>query len=241
MSERLTQHKVAGVPAISTASPEATSTPSPEATARIGASGRARPMAPTDRRNCLIRATIPLLCEYGAKVTTRRIAEAAGVAEGTIFRVFKDKDELIQACVKAVFDPLPALAELNAIDTRAPVRERLVAIIGVLQRRVQVGISLSIALRTSGGCRRSDHGQKARRSVPSLILARVAALLEPDRAAFRLPVPEVARALWLTAFAGSHPDLTGGRLMAPDQIADLLLDGLRRRDDAPRVPAQAPE
>ena len=42
----------------------------------------------------IVAATLPLLLEHGELVTTRQIAEAAGIAEGTIFRVFADKDEL---------------------------------------------------------------------------------------------------------------------------------------------------
>ena len=32
------------------------------------------------------------------------MAEAAGIAEGTLFRAFGTKDELVQACAAAVFD-----------------------------------------------------------------------------------------------------------------------------------------
>ena len=48
----------------------------------------------------IIEAMLPLLLEHGEMVTTRQIAEAAGIAEGTIFRVFADKDELIAAVVE---------------------------------------------------------------------------------------------------------------------------------------------
>ena len=55
---------------------------------------RVAPLAPDDRRAALIEATLPLLREHGTAVSTRQIADAAGVAEGTIFRVFPDKNSL---------------------------------------------------------------------------------------------------------------------------------------------------
>ncbi len=47
----------------------------------------------------LIDATLPLLAAHGEMVTTAEIAAAAGVAEGTMFRIFADKAELVAACL----------------------------------------------------------------------------------------------------------------------------------------------
>ena len=60
---------------------------------------RATPLSPDDRRRALIDATLPLLRTHGPTVSTRQIAEAAGVAEGTIFRAFPSKDDLINEAV----------------------------------------------------------------------------------------------------------------------------------------------
>nr|WP_284286883.1 helix-turn-helix domain-containing protein [Angustibacter aerolatus] len=54
---------------------------------------RATPLSPDERRRHLVDATLPLLVQHGRAVSTRQIARAAGVAEGTIFRVFDSKDE----------------------------------------------------------------------------------------------------------------------------------------------------
>ena len=41
------------------------------------------PLAPEDRRTAILAALIPLLVERGGDVTTKEIAQAAGIAEGT--------------------------------------------------------------------------------------------------------------------------------------------------------------
>ena len=79
--------------------------------------GRARPLPPEERRAVLVAATLPLVVKHGAKVTTKQIAEAAGVAEGTIFRVFPDKEALVRAAVADRRSTrLPTVAELGGID-----------------------------------------------------------------------------------------------------------------------------
>src|SRR3978361_1615913 len=88
-----------------------------------------------ERKAAIIAATLPLLRTHGGSVTTRQIAEAAGIAEGTIFRVFPDKDALIQAALETAFDPAPVEAALKAIDSQLTLEPRLVAAVEIVQRR----------------------------------------------------------------------------------------------------------
>src|SRR3954454_19055199 len=84
---------------------------------------RAAALPVDERRSMIIEATIPLLLEHGDMVTTRQIADAAGIAEGTIFRAFADKDELLAAVIEAALDPAPLERALDTIDPSLPLSE----------------------------------------------------------------------------------------------------------------------
>ena len=96
---------------------------------------RAPALPPEQRRQAIIAATLPLLLERGANISTREIADAAGIAEGTIFGVFPDKEAVVQAALRAAFDPEPTERALDAIDRSLPFEEQLEEAVDVMQRR----------------------------------------------------------------------------------------------------------
>src|SRR5579885_3895728 len=108
---------------------------------------RARPLSPDARRQALIAATLPLIRKCGTDVSTRRIAQAAGVAEGTIFRVFPDKESLVQTAIAAAFDPAPVIAALARLDRSLALEPRLIEIVKIVQAWVGTVIDLMMALR----------------------------------------------------------------------------------------------
>ena len=84
----------------------------------------------------IVEAMLPLLLEHGEMVTTRQIAEAAGIAEGTIFRVFADKDELIAAVVDAAARPDRRSSRRWPRSTPThPLEDVVTAAVRLLQRR----------------------------------------------------------------------------------------------------------
>jgi AcrR family transcriptional regulator len=196
------------------------------------AAGRAAPMPRDDRRAAIVAATLPLLRVHGHAVTTRQIAEASGIGEGTIFRVFTDKAELIDACLTAAFDQTDTAARLAAIDPGLPLESRLVEAVTVLQHRLLSVVELLLAL---GLPRPPDgHGPavdpRPGRGHDQLLVGLVG-LLEPDGALLRNSPAETARAIRLLTFAASHPRITDGSPMSPQQIVTLLLHGVLQDGD----------
>ncbi|HEX3785600.1 MAG TPA: helix-turn-helix domain-containing protein [Pseudonocardiaceae bacterium] len=104
-----------------------------------GRSGRAPAMSVEDRQAAIIAAALPLLIEHGSGVTTSQIATAAGIAEGTVFRAFRDKRELFVACLRAALRAEQQVAEINAIPADLPLAKRLIEameIVGGYQQRM---------------------------------------------------------------------------------------------------------
>jgi AcrR family transcriptional regulator len=188
---------------------------------------RAAALPPTERREVLIEATLPLLQQYGRAVTTRQIAEAAGVAEGTIFRVFTSKDELVDEAVIHAFRSGTFVETLEQVDPTLPLRERLIEITRLMQERFISSFGLIRALGMMGPPK-GKVDEARRRDWRKHVEVAITALVEPDAAALRVPPTELVRVLRLMTFAGSHTEITDGQLMTPEQIVDTVLVGLRK-------------
>lgn len=185
-------------------------------------------MAPDERRAAIVDATLPLVFEHGSRVTVRLIAEAAGVAEGTIFTVFPDKDALMRAVAQKGLDPGPALRELGAIDRELPLRERLVALVAILEVRLRRAFILVAALGGIWPQPTEGEQQSYGRRVTESFLQAITDVIAPDADALRLPPSELAHLLWLITSAAHHPLRHDGRPLLPaDQIVAVLLDGTR--------------
>ncbi|WP_437522478.1 TetR/AcrR family transcriptional regulator [Sorangium sp. So ce726] len=195
-------------------------------------SRRAPPLRPEERRASIIAATIPLLRLYGRNVTTAQIAMAAGTAEGTLFRVFPDKESLIQAAIATLFDPTPTLRELERIDLAAPLRERLIQAIEVLQRRVEgiwqlismLGMTMPPPVRPESGCAQTPRQDEQ-------VHVQLERLFEASRDELRCDPAYAARLLRLMTFAGTHPRITDGMPLTAAEVVAVLLDGIRRRSE----------
>ncbi|MET9458396.1 TetR/AcrR family transcriptional regulator [Streptomyces canus] len=184
---------------------------------------RAPAMSPEQRRSMIIQTAIPLIAEYGATVTTAKIARAAGIGEGTIFRVFADKDELLRACMAEALSPDHAIRELDAIDLSQPLPDRLAEAAEALQAHLARMGAIAGSLGHGGGKHPGTVRGAGRTESTTRLRAALADLLEPDRAALRRPPEQIAALFFGLLFTqprtDDEPDLT------PQELAEVFLHG----------------
>ena len=197
---------------------------------------RAAPMAPDQRRQAILDAVVPLLLEH-AELSTRRIAEAAGIAEGTIFRVFEDKSALLLAAAEQALDPEANRAQLEAcVADATTLRETVIGTARHLAARSDRVAAVLMALRRSWSAQPpAEH----RHPGPPPFLERaqrttheqVRTVLQPHARGLTV-APDVAATVLTSLVLGSrHPGCDPAGRLAPEQVADVLLDGIRGRGE----------
>ena len=191
---------------------------------------RARPLPPAERRASLIAATRQLILDHGPDVTTRQVAEAAKVAEGTLFRVFPTRRDLIAATIA---DHLSS--------------ERLADIFAATLTTTTVDETTEVCLSTAADYvttfgrfiprpHRGGDQDEIRFRIMELWEARVCDIanwirdrLAPHEAELNIPVKDFAHLVITLAMGYAHgksPDTS----LTPATLAHLALDGARRKD-----------
>jgi AcrR family transcriptional regulator len=177
---------------------------------------RAPALAPDERRAMIVAAAVPLLVEHGDRFTTRQVAEAAGIAEGTIFRVFADKDEIIRAVIEAALEPAPLEAALDAIPAGLDFEAHLEAAVEIMQQRV---IDVWRVMSSVGP---RFHDSTRRPMADSDALVR---FLDANRARINVEPIVAARLLRALTLSTTHPMLAG-EPRSPVELVQLYLHGV---------------
>ena len=187
-------------------------------------------MAREDRRAAIIEATLPLIHEVGTAVTTRQVAEAAGVAEGTIFRVFDSLQELVDATIMEAFSERRLRDTLDHTDLGDTVESKATAAIDLIVARITTTRSLLMAAHGAppgphkpSSCLR-DELEARRREID----AWVAEVFAPHADDLAIPVADFVTFLGVLA-TGTALRFGGPRPGAAD-LASIALHGALRKE-----------
>jgi AcrR family transcriptional regulator len=187
-------------------------------------------LSPEERRQQIVEATLPILLERGMALTTSEIAEACEIAEGTIFRVFPTKHELIMAVVQHSLSPDLAIEKLRKLDRNRPLAEHLRSMIKVLSKQFDQRRTLAIAATgpgLSGGRRFQSMDKDALEELSEAVSDSLAGY------ASRLAVTPRQAAKLVLAVAVSRGVLRSSPdVMSSDEAVELVLSGIAKAEPA---------
>ena len=163
------------------------------------------------------------------------MAEAAGIAEGTIFRVFPDKASVVHAAVEASMDPAQISQAIAAIPATDPLDVQLETAARILvERSERVGALVGV-LRSSG-----SHGSGppagARQYVTdanTAILGALVELFEHNSDEIRVTPRQAAIAFRGFVFATAHPLISPDEKPVMSESVDVLMNGISTAGEDP--------
>jgi AcrR family transcriptional regulator len=178
---------------------------------------RARPLPPDERREAILDAVLPIIKEHGRNASTRQLAEAAGVAEGTLFRAFGDKDSLFDAVARRVLDPQPIVDSLRAIDPTLRVEQKLELILTRLRENFSGVFRIMASVH--------EHGRPHPHRGAEVWIDTLIEMLREHADELTAPVETVAYWLRLQAFAAEFPAFNTPHPFHTKELTRLISSG----------------
>lgn len=191
-----------------------------------------------DRRDQIIGAVTPAVLEHGAAITSRQLAEAAGVSEGTLFKAFGDKESLLTALAEHHLRASDLTGEAAALELDT-LEEVVSWTLRVLVDRMGFIFRLVMALgpigqRAAAGARDDFESSKHR----------LAERFVPFREQLSVPPVVAAEVVRTLAWAAASGWGEHSAVSSVDDILQVLLHGIVRTDAVPTGaarPGTAPE
>ena len=175
-------------------------------------------------------AAIPLLVEYGRDVTSKQLAKAAGVAEGTLYSVFEDKEEIIHASIHRHIEATSMVDAIRAIPDSADLSVVIREIVELTQHRTAQIFALVAIL---GFHERTPENAKRRPPDNEPVIQAITDLLLPHREQLTVSPRRAAQFIRYATFSMTHPIITDGDIVPAEEISALLLHGFSAPTERP--------
>ena len=175
------------------------------------------------RQEQILESVLDIVLERGVSVTSRELADAAGVAEGTLFKVFDTKENLLRALAAKEGGMADAVGEwLATVDAASMTLEDLVhGIIHSAIAQYRRSFELFYALGPYMDSPDRESIVQFERELQSWIEA-----LRPHAAKLRTSPESAASILRMHAVAASDITAVWGQPISPAEHADIFLHGI---------------
>ncbi|AXE39901.1 HTH-type transcriptional repressor [Acidipropionibacterium virtanenii] len=205
-------------------------------------------MPPGQRRASIVEAAHALLVRRGITFTTREVAEAAGIAEGTVFRHFDTKDDLIGAVVDDVFDPGPLCREIDATPGDLDLPQAVQHALSLMQGHFE---SISAVMTSLHPRHRPPVPHRPHHGPPddphhgilawhAAVTGSLTGLLNRYTDRLRLPVDQACILLMSVVLVDRGLAPIAGHRFSATELTDILLNGIAVAPEAPPGPDPYP-
>lgn len=181
---------------------------------------RAQPMAPDDRRRMIAEQAVPLFLEHGSALTTRQLADHLGIAEGTIFRAFGDKDALVRAAVEAFFEQSRTRMAAGLIDEDLPLEDKVALLVRGTRVWMQNLFRMLSLIPRDEIPKIMDHPREDEYE------AAVAAAFRPDADRLTVPLEQLGAVMRIAGVAANARRFGHTQGLGDDELVRFILYGI---------------